>query len=60
MMNRQELSRPEWALFAKSNQDMETILFREKFFDWPDPAQLIKTKVKDLSLKEVVYQIVLL
>lgn len=35
--------RPEWAFLARINQNMETILFRQKFADWPD----IKIKMKN-------------
>lgn len=36
--------RPEWGLFAKLTQHRETILFREKFLDWPDYSRVIKVK----------------
>lgn len=37
-------SRPEWGLFAKITQHTETILFREKFLDWPDETRLIRVR----------------
>lgn len=36
--------RPDWALFAKLTQHTETILFKEKFLNWPDFGRVIKVK----------------
>lgn len=39
-----DTARPEWGLFAKITQHTETILFREKFLDWPDETRLIRVR----------------
>ncbi|XP_072947591.1 uncharacterized protein [Epargyreus clarus] len=40
-------SRPEWAILSKVTQHMETILFKEKFLDWPDYSRVIKIKPQE-------------
>ncbi|KAH9498340.1 hypothetical protein Btru_006592 [Bulinus truncatus] len=40
--------RPSWVIFGKVSQNMETILFREKFADWPDSSRIIGVKGLDL------------
>ena len=37
--------RPTWTVLGRINSCMETILFREKFTDWPDKTRLIGTAV---------------
>ncbi|XP_076271770.1 uncharacterized protein LOC143203482 isoform X2 [Rhynchophorus ferrugineus] len=39
--------RPPWAMFAKITQHRETVLFREKFLDWPDFSRVIRVRNED-------------
>ena len=39
-------NRPSWHLFGRINQNMETVLFKEKFLNWPDKSRLIQTDGK--------------
>ncbi|CAF1063837.1 unnamed protein product [Adineta ricciae] len=34
--------RPEWCIFGKQNQNVETLLFKGKFYDWPGDLQELK------------------
>ncbi|GIY88486.1 hypothetical protein CDAR_585491 [Caerostris darwini] len=40
----QDTKRPEWATFTKTSQHREPVLFKEKFFDWPNIHPLITQK----------------
>jgi len=44
--------RPDWTVLGRINSCMETVLFREKFTDWPDKTRLIGTKVGGLVGKK--------
>ena len=35
--------RPAWCIFGKQNQNVETLLFKGKFFDWPNDYQELKS-----------------
>ena len=39
-----EEARPTWTVLGRINSSMETILFREKFLDWPDKSRVIGSR----------------
>lgn len=41
---KQDGQRPSWAIFIKTSQHREPVLFKEKFFDWPNIHPLITQK----------------
>lgn len=45
--------RPEWAILSKVVQHMETILFKEKFLDWPDYTRVIQVKHQENKTNSV-------
>lgn len=43
--------RPQWALLSKVMQNMESILFKDKFFDWPENSALSPKSIKEIPEK---------
>ena len=46
--------RPAWTVLGRINSCMETVLFREKFIDWPDKTRVIGRKAGEEGKEEVL------
>jgi len=42
-INQSGTKRPIWCIFGKQNQNVETLLFKGKFPDWPNDLQELKS-----------------
>lgn len=45
--------RPDFVIFGRVNQNMETILFRQKFTDWPDIKIRVKNGIPHVDCNEI-------
>ena len=50
---KKKVPRPDWAVFGKMTEKSENVLFRRKFYDWPDPVDL-KPKGAEAKVHEQV------
>jgi hypothetical protein len=42
-VSQSDSKRPTWCIFGKQNQNVETLLFKGKFSDWPTDLQELKS-----------------
>eukprot|EP00094_Tigriopus_californicus_P009199 TCALIF_08869-PA protein Name:"Similar to SVIL Supervillin (Bos taurus)" AED:0.01 eAED:0.01 QI:0/0.8/0.66/0.83/1/1/6/288/1304 len=47
-------TRPDWGVMGKIIPNMETILFKEKFLDWPDQAKISRVKQSEIKLAKAI------
>ena len=42
-------TRPDWCIFGKQNQNVETLLFKGKFVDWSSDLQELKSSLDPMN-----------
>jgi len=47
-------TRPSWTILGRINSCMETIIFREKFLDWPDKTRVIGKRTGDKEKDDII------
>jgi len=47
-------TRPAWTVLGRINSCMETIIFREKFLDWPDKTRVIGKRTGDKEKDDII------
>ena len=47
-------SRPSWTVLGRINSCMETIIFREKFLDWPDKSRVIGKRAGEKEKDDII------
>jgi len=47
-------TRPPWTILGRINSCMETIVFREKFTDWPDKSRVIGKRTGDKEKDDII------
>lgn len=52
-MRKSGVKRPDFAVLGRVNQNMETILFRQKFTDWPDIKIQMKNGIPHVDCNEI-------
>ncbi|XP_054168360.1 supervillin-like [Oppia nitens] len=54
-ITKKDTKRPHWSWFMKVSQNMESILFKDKFVNWPSTPSATKTKKIEIPVPKNIY-----